>query len=231
MAASGGAAAPDMSQYITRDEAQSEIGRLVEEQLDTFSAQREVMAEQSRRLEEQSKEARDASAKLAIEVDTVLKANKAQCEAQIAQQVGDLRNDAQAAVTTVNTKIAEIEALFKAQTTSQEDADLTLSQHVADMVQLEGKLPVFADGVESHLGSIKDEVVRTQAEVVRTQTGIRSLIENARSEGGSVLRPSQERHRQVFDPRDYKNESLPSYISLSEHGRSGGTRWRFTSTP
>ena len=172
------------------------------------------MAEQSRRLEEQSREARDASAKLAMQVDTVFKANKAQCEAQIAQQVGDLRTDAQAAVTTVNTKIAEIESLFKAQTSSQEDADLTLSQHVADMVQLESKLRVFAEGVESNLGSIQQEVVRTQAEVSRTQAGISNLIETARSEGGSALRPSQERDRHVFDPRDYKIEALPSSISL-----------------
>ena len=82
MAASGGAAAPDMSQYITRDEAQSEIGRLVKEQLEAFSAQREVIAEQSRKLEEQSREAPDISAKLAIEVDAVLKSNKTECEAQ-----------------------------------------------------------------------------------------------------------------------------------------------------
>ena len=94
MAASGAAAAvPDMSQYITRDEAQSEIGKLVKEQLGTFKAQRDAIAEQSQRLEEQSRQARDTSATLAIEVDTVLKANKTQCDEQIAQQVGSRRTD------------------------------------------------------------------------------------------------------------------------------------------
>ena len=79
MAASGAAAAvPDMSQYITRDEAQSEIGKLVKEQLDTFKAQRVAIAELSQRREEQRREARETSAKLPIEVDTVLKANKTQ---------------------------------------------------------------------------------------------------------------------------------------------------------
>ena len=203
-----------MSQYITRDEAQSEIGRLVKEQLEAFSAQGEVIAEQSRRLEEQSREARDTLAKLAIEVDAVLKSNKTDCEAQIAQQVGDRRTDAQAAVTAVNAKIADIEELFKAKTSSQEDADLKLVQHVAGMVELESKLRMFAQGVESNLGSIQQEVVRTQAESSRTQAGISNLIETARSEGGSVLRPNQERDRQVFDPRDYKIEALPSSISL-----------------
>ena len=125
-----------MSQYITRDEAQSEIERLVKEQLDTFSAQKKVMAEHSRRLEEQSRKARHASAKLAIGVHTVL---KAQCESQIAQQVGDLRIDGQAAVTTVNTKIAEIDVVFQAQTSSQENGDLNLGQHVADMVPARGQ--------------------------------------------------------------------------------------------
>ena len=105
-----------MSQYITREEAQSEIGKLVKEQLETFKTQRDAIAEQSQRLEEQSREARETSAKLAIEVDIVLKANETQCDEQIAQQVGGLRTDVQAAVTTVNEKIAEMEAIYKAQT-------------------------------------------------------------------------------------------------------------------
>ena len=115
-------------------------------------------------------------------------------------------------------KIAEMEAIYKAQTLEQtashDDADLKLVQHVSNMDALEEKLRLYADGVEANLNAIKEEVGRTQAEVVRTQTGIRQLIESARSEGGSVLRPSQERDRQVFDPRDYKIESLPSSISL-----------------
>ena len=220
MAAQGAAAAvPDMSQYITRDEAQSEIGKLVKEQLETFKAQRDAIAEQSQRLEEQSREARDNSGKLAVEVDKVLKANQTQCDEQIAQQVGNLRADVQAAVTTVDEKIAEMEAMFKAQTlestASHDDADLKLVQHVANMDALEEKLRQYANGVEDNLNAIKEDVGRTQAEVVRTQSGIRQLIESGRSEGGSVLqRPSQERDRQVFDPRDYKIESLPSSISL-----------------
>ena len=107
-----------MSQYITREEAQSEIARLVAQQVEAFSAQREALQEQSRRLKEQSREARETSVKLAIEVVIVFKANKTQCDAQIAQQVGELRTDAQAAVTTVNENITEMEALFQAQTVS-----------------------------------------------------------------------------------------------------------------
>ena len=41
------ASAPDMSQYITRTEAQSEIGRLVQEQLEAFTAQKKLIEEQS----------------------------------------------------------------------------------------------------------------------------------------------------------------------------------------
>ena len=41
------AAVPDMSQYIMRTEAQSEIGRLVQEQLETFTVQKKVIEEQS----------------------------------------------------------------------------------------------------------------------------------------------------------------------------------------
>ena len=144
-----------MSQYITREEAQSEMARLVAQQVQAFSAQREALQEQRQRLEEQSREARESSATLAIEVDTVFKANKTQCDAQIAQQVGELRTDAQAAVTTVNEKIAEMEALFQAQTVSQDDADLKLDQHVSNMVELERKLRVFAEGIESNLNTIK----------------------------------------------------------------------------
>ena len=73
------------------------------------------MQSKARDLKKQSREAHETSAKLAIEVDTVLKANKTQCDEQIAQQVGGLRTDVQAAVTTVNEKIAEMEAIYKAQ--------------------------------------------------------------------------------------------------------------------
>jgi hypothetical protein len=180
-----------MSQYITRDEAQFEIGKLVKEQLETFKTQRDAIAEQSRRLEEQSREARDISGKLAVEVGKVLKANKTQCDEQIAQQVGNLRADVQAAVTTVDEKIAEMEAMFKAhsseQTASHDDADLKLVQHVANMDALEEKLRQYANGVEDNVNTIKEDVGRTQAEVVRAQSGIRQLIESARSDGGSVL--------------------------------------------
>ena len=135
MAAQGAAAAaPDMSEYITRVEAQQEIGRLVKEQLDTFQQQRDAIAEQSRQLEEQARQARETSGQLAIEVGRVLTANKAQCDEQIAQQVGKLRTDAQDAVTTVNEKIKEMEEIFKnaahAQTVSQDDSELKLSEHV-----------------------------------------------------------------------------------------------------
>ena len=67
-------AVPDMSQYITRVEAQSEIGRLVKEQLETSSAQREAIVEQSQA-------ARDTVSALAIGVDLTLKRNKTDCEA------------------------------------------------------------------------------------------------------------------------------------------------------
>ena len=219
MAAQAAAVVPDMSEYITRAEAQQEIGKLVKEQLDTFQAQREAIEEQSRRLEEQSREARDNAGKLTIEIDRVLKENKKQCDDQITQQVGTLRTDVQNAVQAVDEKIAAMEALHKAQTlestVAHDDADLKLVQHIENMKELEGKLRLYADGVESNLNSVKDEVGRTQAEILRTQAGIRQLIENARSDGSSGLqRPSQERDRQVFDPRDYKIEVLPSSLNL-----------------
>ena len=68
----------------------------------------------------------------------------------------------------------------------------TFSKHPKFALELDHVFDMLAEGVESNQGTIQQEVVRTQAEVSRTQAGIRSLIENARSEGGSVLRPSQE---------------------------------------
>ena len=229
MAAQGAAAAVlDMSQFITREEAQSEIGKLVKEQLDTFKAQRDAIAVQSQRLEEQSVEARDTSAKLATQVDKVLKQNKTDCDEQITQRVGELRAQAQAAVTTVQEKITEMEALIKAQTdaqeSSQENADLSLTKHVSDMVALEEKLRVYANGVEANLTAIKDEVGRTQAEVVRTQTGIRQLIESARRDGGSVLqRPSQARGgdlRRHHRPDLERSETSSSAVATLLDGTS-----------
>ena len=81
-------AAPDMSQYITRTEAQNEIGRLIKEHLEAFTEQRKVM-------ETQSQEARDTLITLTAEIDNTLKRNKADCEKQIADQVGELRTQAQ----------------------------------------------------------------------------------------------------------------------------------------
>ena len=200
-------AAPDMSQYITRTEAQNEIGRLAKEQLEAFTEQRKDT-------ETQGQEARDTVIPLTNDFDNNQKRNKADCEKQIADQVGELRTQAQTSVTTVNEKIAEIESLFKSHTASQEDADLKLSQHVADMTELAKKLLAFAGTVEANLFNIQQEVSRTQGEVSRTQAGIQNLIETARSEGGTALRPIQERDRQVFDPRDYKIEALPNSIPL-----------------
>ena len=82
------------------------------------------------------------------------------------------------------------------------------------MSTLQEKLQACAQGVEANLVNIQQEVSRTQGEVSRTQAGIQGLIETARSEGGSVLRPSQERDRQVFDPRDYNIGALPTTFSL-----------------
>ena len=111
------AAAPDMRQYIMRTEAQSEIGRLGKEQLDAFTAQRQI-------IEEQSQQAQSTLAAITAEIDNTLKRNKADCEKQIADQVGELRTQAQTSFSTVTEKIAEIESLFKGHTASQDDADL-----------------------------------------------------------------------------------------------------------
>ena len=107
-------AASDMSQYITRTEAQNEIGRLVKEQLEAFTEQRKA-------IEEQSQAARDTLIALNAEIDNTLKRNKADCEKQIADQVGEFRTQAQVSVRTTTEKIAQVDALFKNQTDSQED--------------------------------------------------------------------------------------------------------------
>ena len=120
------AAAPDMSQYITRTQAQSEIGRLVQEQLEAFTAQKKV-------IEEQRQHAQNTLIAITAEIDNTLKRNKADCKKQIEDQVGELCTQAHSSVTTVSDKIAEVESLFKSHTTPQEGADLKLSQHVADM--------------------------------------------------------------------------------------------------
>ena len=81
-------AASDMRQYITRTEAQTEIGHLVKEQLEAFTEQRKA-------IEEQSQAARETMVRLAAEVDNTLQRNKADCEKQIAEQVGELRTQAE----------------------------------------------------------------------------------------------------------------------------------------
>ena len=105
----------------TRAEAQSEIGRLVNEQLEAFSVQRKA-------IEEQSRSARVLVDKVATEADNALKRNQAACEEQIAQQVRDLRTQAQTSVSTVSDKLAEIESRIKAHMSFQEDAGLKLVQ-------------------------------------------------------------------------------------------------------
>ena len=123
-------AASDMSQYITRAEAQTEIGRLVKEQLETSNEQRKV-------IEERSQQPQSTLNSLKDEIASTLKRNKADCEKQIVDQVGELRTQAQTSVSTVTEKIAEIKSFFKGHTASQDDADLKLAKHVVDMTELE----------------------------------------------------------------------------------------------
>ena len=114
------------------------------------------------------------------------------------QQVGDLRAQAQNSVSTVSDKLAQIESLIAAPTSSQEAAELELAVQVDE-------------GVEANLAGIQQEVTCSQGEVGRTQAGIQTLIDSAKNDGSSSLfRSSQERDRQLFDPRDYKIEVLPN---------------------
>ena len=87
------------------------------------------------------------------------------------------------------------------------------------MKVLKEQLQKSAREVEANLNVIKSGVLRTQGEVARTQSGIQSLVDGARSDGGSALFRSggQEHDRPVFDPRDYKFEALPSAISLGAY--------------
>ena len=73
-----------MTLYITRAEAQLEIGRLVAEQIGAFNAQRQVIVAQS-------EEVRLLNDELAADADAALKRNHVTAEEQTAQQVGDLR--------------------------------------------------------------------------------------------------------------------------------------------
>ena len=113
-------APPDVTLYIMRAEAQMEIGRLVAEQLEAFSAHRKA-------IEEQSQAARMLIDRLATDADAALKRNQPACEEQITQQVGDVCAQAQTFVSTVNDKLAQIESLIAAHTLSQEAAELDLA--------------------------------------------------------------------------------------------------------
>ena len=68
---------------------------------------------QRKAIEKQSQSARELVVSLGTEVDNTLRRIKAACVEQIAQQVGDLRTQAQTSVSSVNEKLAEIKSLFK----------------------------------------------------------------------------------------------------------------------
>ena len=81
------------------------------------------------------------------------------------------------------------------------------------MNTLEAGFRGFADESRAEMIKTRDGVTRTQGEVVRTQSGIQALNEGARSEGSGPFRPAaQERDRPVFDPRDYKLDTLPANL-------------------
>ena len=83
------------------------------------------------------------------------------------------------------------------------------------MNALEAGIRGFADDSRAEMTKTRDDVTRTQGEVVRTQSGIQALIEGACSEGVGSFRPAaHERDRAVFDPRDYKLETLPATLSF-----------------
>ena len=91
MAATGTLPAGD---FITRAEARAEIGTLVSDQLAAFEAQRQSMAA----LRADAKSLIDT---LAQQADEALKRNQLAAEAQIYQQVGDLREQTVSTVTIV----------------------------------------------------------------------------------------------------------------------------------
>ena len=88
--------------------------------------------------------------------------------------------------------------------------DKTQTESGAENKKLVEKLEQFASEAQA-------SILKTQEEVNRTQQAIQTLIDSTKADGtSSVLRSGSghERDRQVFDPRDYKINELPSQFAL-----------------
>ena len=128
---------------------------------------------------------------LRAEAQAALVSNKAAAD----EQVATLREDARQAITTLDNKTSVV--------------DKSLSLHAVSQAAFEQKM---AD-LEAGIHQFADEA---RASIRQIQAGIPAIVAEARSsDGTSSFRPSQERDRQVFDPRDYKIELGPSHLSLA----------------
>ena len=80
-----------------------------------------------------------------------------------------------------------------------------------------GKNKKHVDQLEQFATGAQASILKTQEEVNRTQQAIQSLIDSTKADGSSSVSRSgsgDERDRQVFDPRDYKIDVLPSQFAL-----------------
>ena len=90
-------------------------------------------------------------------------------------------------------------------------------QDMPDLINSVDESKTFHKQLEEFAKGVQEFIQGTQQEANRTQQAIQALIESTKSDGSSsVLRPGSghERDCQVFDPRYYKIDVLPSQLQL-----------------
>ena len=90
-------------------------------------------------------------------------------------------------------------------------------QHDRTLAEAGAENKKLVESLENFAKQVQESIQKTQTEVNHTQHAIQTLIDSTRADGTStVLRSGSggERDRSVFDPRDYKMDSLPSQFAL-----------------
>ena len=196
--------APPAVDYISRSEAIVEIARLVTAQSEAFQFQ----AQQTAALNDETRKLlADIRAEVTL-AGTVLRKEALGYKATADAQIDPLREEARVAIASLTEQSSSIE----------DDVPLRAAEFKAfeeKMNALEAGIRGFADESRAEMTKTLDDVTRTQGEVVRIQSGIQASIEGARPEGSGPFSPAaQERDRPVFDPRDYKLDTLTATLSF-----------------
>ena len=177
---------PDGTAYVTQGQAEGILARLVE----GVQGQMTALNVETRGLIDQ----------LRLDVQQAITANGqaiTTSEENAQRQVEALRSQAQAAAVNLDGKIAEAEARLAS---AIESAELYEANKKREEAEFNDKMAKLEKGIHDF--------------AAETQRNIQQMIADGRSAEGSPMKPFQERDRAVFDPRDYKIETIPTQMSL-----------------